>query len=87
MGSKGPKTSTTQNTYPPWLQAALQPLIQGATQNMGTFMNQGFNVLQGRPAGDGAMPSSRPGRGGGHGRMDLRELLQNVSAAPTRGRQ
>ncbi|MCK5481313.1 MAG: hypothetical protein KAJ06_09205 [Gammaproteobacteria bacterium] len=47
-------TSTTQNTFPPWLMKALQPLMGGAAENMQQFMGQGFNVLQGRPAGEGA---------------------------------
>jgi hypothetical protein len=83
MGSsKGGGTSTTQNTYPPWLMSALQPLIGGATRNMGQFMNQGFNVLQGRDPNAGA-----PQGGGGGGRFDpnfLAQLAQGISAAPTR---
>lgn len=89
MGSsKGGGTSTTQNTYPPWLMSALQPLISGATRNMGTFMNQGFNVLQGRDPNAGQ--SKRGGgfpRGGGGGRFDpdvLAQLAQGISAAPRR---
>jgi hypothetical protein len=46
MGKQG--TSTTQNTYPQWLQQYLAPLIGGSTQKMGNFQNQGWEVLQGR---------------------------------------
>jgi len=90
MGSKGPKTSTTQNTYPPWLMSALQPLIGGATRNMGQFMNQGFNVLQGRDpnAAQGGGPGTGPGAGAGRFDRDaLAKLAQNISAAPKRGRR
>jgi len=45
--------SSTQNTFPPWLMNALRPLIEQQTQNMGTFSNQGFNVLQGLDYRDG----------------------------------
>lgn len=61
-------TSTTQNTFPPWLMKALQPLMGGAAENMQQFMGQGFNVLQGRPPGaaPGYTPPTRAGsqRGG-----------------------
>jgi hypothetical protein len=40
--------STTQNTYPLWLSALLNPLISGSTEKMGNFQNQGWEVLQGR---------------------------------------
>jgi hypothetical protein len=43
---KSPET-TTQNTFPPWLMSALKPLISNSAKNMGTFANQGFEVLQG----------------------------------------
>jgi len=51
--------SSTQNTFPPWLMNALRPLIEQQTQNMGTFSNQGFNVLQGLDYRDAAKGGTR----------------------------
>lgn len=65
--------STTQNTYPAWLSALLNPLIAGSTGKMGDFQNQGWEVLQGRdyknapkggPKGRGGGKATPPGLGG-----------------------
>jgi hypothetical protein len=39
--------SETQNTYPAWLQAYLNPLIGGSAARVGDFQDQGWQVLQG----------------------------------------
>lgn len=65
-------TSETQNTYPEWLSALLNPLIKGSTEKMGNFQNQGWEVLQGRDykkapkGGPGNRPTAKypPGLGG-----------------------
>jgi len=75
---KQPK-STTQNTFPPWLMSALQPLIGGATKNAGTLMNQGMNVLQGQPHG-GPPAAPQVGPGGGKG-IDMQALMQQIGGA------
>lgn len=43
-----PKQSTTENTFPPWLMQALQPLMRASTENMLNFQSQGQQVLQGK---------------------------------------
>jgi hypothetical protein len=45
--------SSTQNTYPAWLMAALKPLMEGSAARMGEFQSQGYNVLQGRSPNEG----------------------------------
>jgi hypothetical protein len=55
-------TSSTQNTFPPWLMKALQPLIGGAASGAADFGAQGRNILQGLPAGG----AGQAGGGGGN---------------------
>ena len=45
--------STTQNTYPQWLSAILEPYIGGSVARNQEFQGQGYNVLQGRPYNEG----------------------------------
>lgn len=82
---KQPKSST-QNTFPPWLMESLKPLIGGATSNAAQFMQQGQNVLQGRPAGGGAPPVAGPqGGGGGFSPETMGLLMRNIAGGPSKG--
>jgi hypothetical protein len=57
MGKTG--RSETQNTYPAWLSAYLQPLIKGSVERLGEFQSQGHNVLQGKPYNEGVTPAAQ----------------------------
>jgi hypothetical protein len=72
-------SSTTQNTFPPWLSAALNPLISNATKNMGQFGAQGFNVLQGQPYNTGDAANA-VNRFRGAGKLIDPEAINNISA-------
>ena len=61
MGSKNPK-SETQQTFPPWLEKMLQPLIGNSVGRLNEFSAQGNNVLQGRPYQQGIAESATPFR-------------------------
>lgn len=80
-------SSSTQNTFPPWLMQSLRPLVGGAAGNAANFMAQGQNVLQGMPAGG----AGQPGRGGGNPHINPKDpammnlLAQVGGAGKTKG--
>jgi len=60
MGSKNPK-SETQQTFPPWLEQMLKPLIGNSVGRLNQFSQQGNNVLQGKPYQEGTGPGEHRG--------------------------